>query len=245
MTVANTGASAAGTYTLTDTPGFAPGLTFVTNGTTVTPSGGGVLDLNVSPYTPQNGTPKLYASGPLGSGLGIAIGATRQYQVAMQFTTSAGATNLTCTDQPSNGLFNRVDISGSTTANANACIPGPGAPNVTITKTDPKLSGPVGGVYTVTYTVTVANTGASAAGTYTLTDTPGFAPGLTFVANGTTVTPSGGGVLDAGVSPYTPQNGTPKLYASGPLGSGLGIAIGATHQYRCRCSSRPAPGRPT
>ena len=39
----------------------------------------------------------------------------------MQFTTSPTATNLTCTGQPNNGLFNRVDITGSNTANANAC----------------------------------------------------------------------------------------------------------------------------
>ena len=55
-------------------------------------------------------------------------------------------------------------------------------------------------------TVTVANTG-SAAGSYTLSDTPGFASGVSFVANGTTVTTSGGGVLNAGASPYTPANG--------------------------------------
>ena len=118
VTVANTSASAAGTYTLTDTPGFAPGLTFVASGTTVAPSGGGVLDAKVSPYTPVNGTAKTYATN-----LGIAAGATHVYTVAMKFTTSAEATNLTCTGQPNNGLFNRVDITGRITANANACNP--------------------------------------------------------------------------------------------------------------------------
>ena len=108
-------------------------------GGSVSTEDGDITDVT-TPYTPANDTAQTisYSDVPLGPK------AWHTYKVSMQFTTSPGATNLTCTDQPSNGLFNRVDISGSTTANANACSPGPGAPNVTITKTDPKLSGPVG-----------------------------------------------------------------------------------------------------
>ena len=120
-------------------------------------SPGAPLKIFAQPYTPANGSAKTLVD----SGQSIPFNTTYVYTVAMTFTTSAGASQLGCSGSPSNGLFNRVDISGSTTANASACEHPPGLPLIGVTKSNAQRTGPVGGVYTVTYDVKVENTGSA------------------------------------------------------------------------------------
>ncbi len=216
VTVSNSTGSAAGAYTLTDTPSFPAGLTFVTNGTTVVSAGGGAV---VADYTPNSGTPQTFATN-----FAIAAGGVHTYTVAMKFTSNGNAPNLTCNEAPFHGLYNAATLTGSNPGSSNTCT---GLPQVTILKNGASLSGPNGsGEYTVSYLLTVSNSTGSVAGVYTLTDTPAFPAGLTFVNGGTTVTPGGGGTLDVGASPYTPFSESPHT-----LATNLAIPAGTTHTY--------------
>ena len=207
--VTNSGPGA-GTYTLTDTPGFATGLNFVTLGTTVTPSGGGSLDPSFSPYTPD-GTAKTYVTGKNLPGL-----TTHTYTVAMKFTVGSPSVNDLLCDPAGvvgKGLFNKVNITGSNADEATACANAPGSPNIGVVKTfKPPLSVSAAGVYTATYEVKVTNSG-SAAGTYTLTDALYYVAGLTFETDGATVTTSDGD-LSGVTTTWTPANGSGNAISS-------------------------------
>jgi len=219
VTVSNTG-GAAGSYTLTDTPAFpATGVTL--NSLNVSTSGG-TLGVGTFPVAnPANNTAQTISA----AAVAIAPATSHTYTVVITFTTSAAATNLTCSGiLPNNGAFNTATITGSTAANNSNCGTIPGAASVAVVKTAPTLTG-TANPYSVSYSLTVTNNG-SGTGTYTLTDTPGFAPGLVFVINGATVTTTGG-TLNVGASPYTPVNGIPQQFST----AGLTIVAGATHTY--------------
>ena len=220
VTVANVG-GADGTYTLSDTPGFATGLN-ITNWTVTTPVTAPVTG-TVNPAlaaTPTNGVAAQISA----TNLTIKSGASHVYTVNVTFNTSATATNLACsqTNGAGNGLYNASSVTGSTAASSNACVNGPGLPQIVVAKTNPTLIGSAN-PYSVAYTVTVANSG-SATGNYTLFDTPGFpSTGVTLTSR--TVTPSGGGV----VNPSLPAvaNG-----ASGQISAAnISIAPDSTHVY--------------
>ncbi|TAG03844.1 MAG: hypothetical protein EAZ43_05640 [Betaproteobacteria bacterium] len=221
VTVQNTGGSA-GTYTLSDTPGFpTTGVTLdswtVTTATTPTTGTG-----NPSLPTVDNNTIAQISE----ANVTIGVGVTHTYSVAITFTTSATATNLTCvTNTVGNGLYNLASIAGSSTATDSGCSSLPGAPSVSVDKSNPAIA-PVGsGQYTASYTVTVRNTGTEA-GTYTLSDTPGFPAGVTLDSwtVSTSNTPTTG-TVNPGL-PTVTNNTIAQISATN-----LSIATGVTHTY--------------
>ncbi|WP_423454206.1 IPTL-CTERM sorting domain-containing protein [Ottowia sp. VDI28] len=182
VTVANTG-SASGTYTLSDTPAFASGVTL--NSWTVTTSGGTV-------------NPALNPSSPSGqvsdAGVTINKSASHTYTVTITYTTSAAATALTCNDSAGNGAFNTASITGSVTASASSCGNLPAALNLTVAKTS-SVQHAVNG-NTFTYTITASNVGGPVATTNPTTVVDTIPSGITVTAvspgAGFTCTPSAG-----------------------------------------------------
>ena len=118
VTVNNTG-GAAGSYTLTDTPAFpATGVTL--NSLNATTSGG-TLGAGLPVANPANNTAQTISA----AAVAIAPAASHTYTVVITFTTSAAATNLTCSGTPNNGAFNTATITGSTPGSNSNCGPIP------------------------------------------------------------------------------------------------------------------------
>ena len=216
VVVANSG-TAQGSYTLTDTPGFAPGLTFTTLGTTVT-TVGGTVNSGAIQYTPTNGAAQQISI----ANLPIAAGSTHTYTIAMQFNVGASATNLTCVSNISgNGLYNTAAIAGSVSTQSTACTDGPAVLSHT------KLLGvgptPTGAPnqFTQVYTLTVRNTGGMSS-SYALTDTPLFGAGTTI--NGVSCAATG---IGAAACPQSFVGSAPWSVA--PVGTL--IAPGGVHVY--------------
>ncbi|WP_395025488.1 beta strand repeat-containing protein [Comamonas odontotermitis] len=114
LTVRNTGGSE-GSYTLSDTPGFAGSATLTS--INAQPAGGGVLGGSAFPRSnPANGAEQQIGA----SSLPIAAGATHTYTVTIDYT-MVGGTALACNGSAGNGAFNTASITGTTAASANAC----------------------------------------------------------------------------------------------------------------------------
>jgi uncharacterized repeat protein (TIGR01451 family) len=152
VTVSNNG-TADGTYTLTDTPAFSPNVTL--DAWAVAVVGNGDADNVGTAFNPSSG------AGTVGqvsaSNLTLKPGKTHTYTVAITFTTSAVATNLTCTGEARNGAFNTASITGSTSASASGCGPVPAALNLTLGKTASVAQAANGDSFT--YTLTASNSG--------------------------------------------------------------------------------------
>lgn len=148
VTVTNNG-SAAGKYTLSDTPAFSPGVTL--NSWTVTTAGG-----TLNPALP--GSPSGQISG---TDVSIAAEASHTYTVKIIFTTSKTATALTCTGTPGNGTFNTASITGTSTASDTSCGSLPGALGLSIAKTASVQQAASGDSFE--YTITASNAGSTQA----------------------------------------------------------------------------------
>jgi hypothetical protein len=118
--VTNSG-SAAGVYTLSDTFGFpSAGVGFIGNAQVSTTGGTVNAALVGGAYAPANGVSTQISE----VDVGIAIGATHTYVVAV--TVSVNASNVTsgaCTGSPGSGLFNTAAITGSANDDSSACQP--------------------------------------------------------------------------------------------------------------------------
>ena len=149
IAVQNTG-GVAGTYTLTDTPGF-PNA-----GVTLSPSWsiatvGGTLN------TPMPSAANNTAAQISASNVSIAGGATHTYTVTLTFAVSVPATALGCNGSPNNGAYNAASITGTTSGNAAGCAGLPQAPALLVTKTND--DGVVNEGASTSYTVTIVNNG--------------------------------------------------------------------------------------
>ncbi|MEN5180510.1 DUF5979 domain-containing protein [Comamonas testosteroni] len=155
LTVKNTGGSD-GSYTLSDTPGFAGSATLTS--INAQPAGGGVLGGSAFPRSnPANGAEQQIGA----SSLPIAAGATHTYTVTIDYT-MVGGMALACNGSAGNGAFNTASITGTTAASANACgdLTGQATAGITLKKawsngksgdavtlaiTGPGVTGAVGG----------------------------------------------------------------------------------------------------
>lgn len=113
LTVRNTGGSE-GSYTLSDTPGFASSATLTS--INAQSAGGGVLGGAFPINNPANGAAQQIGA----SSLPIAAGATHTYTVTIDYT-MVGGSALACSGSAGNGAFNTASITGTTAASANAC----------------------------------------------------------------------------------------------------------------------------
>lgn len=160
LTVKNTGGSD-GSYTLSDTPGFAGSATLTS--INAQPAGGGVLGGNAFPRSnPANGAEQQIGA----SSLPIAAGATHTYTVTIDYT-MVGGTALACNGSAGNGAFNTASIVGTTAASANACGDLTGQATAGITLKKAWSNGKSGDAVTLAITgsgVTGAVGGSSAVG---------------------------------------------------------------------------------
>ncbi|MBS0514859.1 MAG: hypothetical protein JSS16_05255 [Proteobacteria bacterium] len=172
LTVSNTG-GAAGSYTLTDTPGFpATGVT-LTNWTVTTTNG--TLNSPV-PAVANNTAAQISASNVSIAAGTTSVPTTHTYTVQINYTMTSAASALTCSGSAGSGAYNATAITGSSSATANNC----GALNkivaVTINKTvtgAPAAGAPGGYAFSLvcnngTYTGTVALTGTATNGSTTV-----------------------------------------------------------------------------
>ena len=208
VSVANSG-GAAGTYDLSDTPGFDDDVV-INSGT-------------FSSTTPPNLSGTLMAgTNTLATAASIAVGATHTYNLSFNVTLdlTAGNGSYTACDGTTpvvgQGLFNTASlISNGITQEADDCGDLPTL--VTLDKTFVAATPNGDGTYTVTYTVEVTNSGG-AASTYDLSDTPGFDDDVTINSGmfSSTNPPNLSGTLTAGTN---------------TLATAASIAAGATHTY--------------
>ena len=206
VNVTNNG-GAAGTYDLSDTPGFDDDVT-INSGT-------------FSSTTPPNLSGMLTAgTNNLTTNESIAAGATHTYNlsfvVTLDLTDGSGDNMYSVCDGTSpmlgEGLFNEASLStNGTTLEDEACGD---LPNITLAKTFDSATPNNDGTFTVTYTVTVENTGG-ATGMYDLNDTPGFDDDVT---------------INSGM--FSGQASGPlNTSGSTTLATSESIAAGATHTY--------------
>ena len=202
VTVSNSG-GVAGSYTLTDTPGFAAGV--VLNGWTVTSAKGSV---NAPLPALINGVEHQIST----TATAIAAGDTHSYSVVITFTASSStaAASLTCSGTPGNGAYNAASI-GSAAPAASACGALPGVPNLTLDKTSngPWSAGQTG----AQYVLTVTNVGnAVTSGTTKVVDTlPTGVSAVNTTSNGWVCTMSGQAVTCETTAALAV--GTPSLIA--------------------------------
>ncbi|MGE8318098.1 MAG: hypothetical protein ACN6O3_05075 [Comamonas sp.] len=106
--------TAAGVYTLTDTPSYPEGV--VLDSWTVQ-TGDGTVNPGLEPKPGNNQRSQIS-----GADVAIAAGATHTYTVAMTFTSNKSVSDLECSaDTQGHGAFNQAGISGSTTDSSNSC----------------------------------------------------------------------------------------------------------------------------
>ncbi|MGF6213300.1 DUF6923 family protein [Comamonas sp. 4034] len=161
VTVTN-GGGVPSTYTLSDTPGYPAGI--VLNSWTVTASNGGVVNTPLA--MPANGVATQISA----ANVAIAAGGSHAYNVTITFTTSSSlsTSELTCTGNAGSGAYNTASINAGTSTSAN-CGPLPGAPSLSLAKTNngPWLVAQAG----AKYTLVVTNSGnAATAGIITIRD---------------------------------------------------------------------------
>jgi len=196
VTVRNNG-TADGTYTLTDTPAFpATGITL--NGWAVAVVGNADPDSVGTAVDPASGNGNV--SQVSASNLTLKPGKTHTYTVAITFTTSAAAADLSCTDPatPNNGAFNTATITGNLTGTtppgssaATACGDLPTALNLTLKKEASVAQAAKGDSFT--YTLKASNSGpAATTDPTTVVDTIPVGVKVTAIDNGSgfTCTPS-------------------------------------------------------
>ena len=114
LSVKNAGGSD-GSYTLSDTPGFAASATLTSINAVVT-SGSGALGGAFPRSNPANGAEQQIGA----SSLPIAAGATHTYTVTIAYT-MVGGSALACNGSAGSGAFNTASIVGATAASASAC----------------------------------------------------------------------------------------------------------------------------
>ncbi|MCK9539463.1 DUF7507 domain-containing protein, partial [Dokdonella sp.] len=115
----NLGGSPA-SYTLTDTPNFAPGVVFMGNAQ-VSSTGGTVNPaLPGGQFAPVNGTGVQLSA----SGVAIAAGATHEYLLRVPIGVQPGAlADPACDGTPGHGLYNSAAVTGTFNLESAACVP--------------------------------------------------------------------------------------------------------------------------
>lgn len=209
VTVQNTG-TAPGRYTLSDTPAFASGVTLNAWAVVLPTGSGGVV--NPGLVTASVGGQVSDAN------VAIDAGASHPYAVAIAFTTSRAAADLTCTGEARHGAFNTAAITGSSTASSRNCGTLPGALQLSVGKTASVSQAANGSSFS--YALTASNAGPVATtNPTTLVDT--LPAGLTLTAataaEGFSCTPSG-------ALPLVGDGATTTLSCT----STAGVAAGAT-----------------
>ncbi|MBK9735313.1 MAG: T9SS type A sorting domain-containing protein [Saprospiraceae bacterium] len=213
IVVNNTG-GATGTYSLKDTPLFDTDVV-----------------INSGTYGGQ-ASGSMLTSGPttLGTGVSIAAAATQTYNVTFNVTlklddavgltgdnvyTSCAVSGNGPGSGPGQGLYNKAELDktgdGQTDITDDACGD---IPNITLRKDFVSAVAKNNGTYDVSYKIIVNNNGG-ATGTYSLKDTPLFDADVV-INSGTYGGQASGGMNTSG---------------STTLGTGVSIAISATHTY--------------
>ncbi len=184
IAVTNNG-GAAGTYGLTDTPGFEDDVTINSGGYT----GEAVGTLNTT------GATTLTTNNMIAAGTTETFTLTYNVTLDLNANSTDGGDNMytACgtggpngNGLPGQGLYNLAELDTNNDGNPDdeddACGD---LPNIILDKTFVSVTPLPNGTYNVVYTIAVTNNGG-AAGTYGLTDTPGFEDDVTINSGGYT-----------------------------------------------------------